>query len=243
MTATIAYQSDRVTLYHGLAGDVLAQIPTESVDLVLTDPPYGVEWRSNVRAQRFDMLAGDGADDAQRADIRAVLADCVRVVGQGRHLYVFGPDDVLDGLKVSATASLVWDKAIMGAGDLSAPWGPAHEPITFAVSKHRHAGESGKSSVPVRMRKGSVLRFTRTTGRKVRHPSEKPVGLLRELVESSTRAGDMVLDPFAGIASTGVAAVLAGRRAILAEVDEQWIGPAVDRLRSAERLADEAAAI
>lgn len=232
----VAYQSDRVTLYHGKAEVVLPTLDTESHDLVVTDPPYGVEFESGFRSEAFGQIHNDG--QADRGLVHVVLRECVRLVGQNRHLYVFGPSDVLDGLKVSETADLVWDKGIIGAGDLTSAWGPAHEPITFAISKHRHAGQTGKASPAVRLRKGSVLRFTRPTGRKVRHPNEKPVALLRELIESSTRGGDLVLDPFAGSGSSGVAAVLAGRRAVLVESDERWIGLATERITEAERLAD-----
>lgn len=235
--AVIAYQSERVTLWHGSALNVLPTLPTESVDLVLTDPPYGVDFASGFRSESFGTIANDGAGD--RGGVHEALRECVRLVGQNRHLYVFGPSDVLEGLKVGERTELIWDKGIIGAGNLSAPWGPAHEPITFAVSKHRHAGQTGRCSPAVRMRKGSVLRFTRPTGRKVRHPNEKPVALLRELIESSTRVGDTVLDPFAGSASTGVAAVLGGRKAVLCEVDERWLPLAVERITEAEAIANQ----
>lgn len=231
----IAYQSELAVIHHGDARDVLEAIPTESVHLVVTDPPYGVQWQSSRRADTFDQLDNDGADD--REGIRAVLKECVRVVGQNRHLYVFGPSDVVEGLKVSAPATLIWDKATLGAGDVTAAWAPAHEPITFAVSKNRHAGEAGTEGVPTRLRKGSVLRFPRQTGRKVRHPSEKPVPLLSELIESSSRRGDTVLDPFAGIGSTGVAAILCGRTCIMADTDERWVTLMVERVKAAERVA------
>lgn len=229
-----AYETELVTLYQGRAEDVLPELPTESFDLVLTDPPYGVDWQSNRRATSFGRMANDGTD---RAVVCDVMAECVRLVGQNRHLYVFGPSDALDGLKVSATAELIWDKGRMGMGDLSAAWGPAHEPITFAVSKHRHAGEKGKDALPVRLRKGSVLTFPAPTGRNVRHPSEKPLPLLRELLESSSRQGERVLDPFAGVGSTGVAAILSGRRAVLVELEPAFVTIAIDRLRAAECAA------
>lgn len=207
---TTLYRSDLAEVHLADARDVLAKIPKESLDLVVTDPPYGKEWKSNRRAESFGELVGDGRDD--RDSIRDVIEECVRVVGQHRHLYVFGPVDVLEGLKVSAVAELVWDKLRNGSGDVTAAWAPAHEPISFVVSKHRHAGESGKGAVPVRLRKGSVLRFTPPTGRNVRHPSEKPVALLRELVESSSRQGDTVLDPFAGSGTVPRVAEELGRR-------------------------------
>jgi site-specific DNA-methyltransferase (adenine-specific) len=234
------YQSDLVTLYLDDARDVLPTLATESVDLILTDPPYGVEWQSNRRSEKFDLLDNDSATD--RDGITEVLRECVRVVGQNRHLYVFGPPDVLVGLKVSAPATLVWDKVALGSGDVTAAWAPAHEQISFVVSKHRHAGKSGTEGLPTRLRKGSVLRFPRPTGRKVRHPSEKPVPLLRELIESSSRQGDLIGDAFAGVGSTGVAAVLSGRRALLMETEKQWADVAVERIQIAEELARQGAA-
>jgi DNA modification methylase len=158
-------------------------------------------------------------------------------------LYVFGPADLLEGLKVAPPVELVWDKGTMSGGDLTAPFGPAHERISFAVSKHRHPGQIGQDALPARIRKGSVLQFTRPTGLQVRHPTEKPVALLRELVESSSRAGELVLDPFAGVGSTGVAAILSGRRTLLVEFDDHYARVAVDRVRRAEALAAQAANI
>lgn len=230
------YESARATVLHADAREVLAEREQESVDLVVVDPPYGVEFQSGMRAESFAALTGDG--EHEREGVRKIIELAVRSVGQHRHLYVFGPTDVLEGQKVAEPVSLVWDKMKPGMGDLSSAWAPAHEPIAFTISKYRHGGRSGDESVAARMRKGTVLRFSPPTGRKVRHPTEKPVPLLAELIESSSRHGDLVLDPCAGSGSTGVAAVLRGRRALLIEVDERWAHLAADRLAKAERLVD-----
>ncbi|MEU4296359.1 DNA-methyltransferase [Kitasatospora aureofaciens] len=71
-----------------------------------------------------------------------------------------------------------------------------------------------------------------------RHPTEKPVRLMAELIESSSRRGELILDPFAGSGSTLVAALLAGRHAIGCELDERYVEVAVQRIREAERIAD-----
>lgn len=235
------YESPLVTVYHGHAEDVLPLMRTESVDLVITDPPYGVENQSNRRAEKFDVIAYDGAGD--RDLIRDVLRECVRIVAQQRHLYVFGPADALDGLKVSDVVELIWNKQALGSGDVTSAWGPSHERINFTVSKHRHAGKAGKPTLPTRLRKGTVLGYTRPTGRNVRHPNEKPVPLLRELVESSSKQGDLILDPYAGSGSTGVAAILTGRRAILCEVKREFAQLAADRCQKAEKAMAALAAI
>lgn len=237
----LVYESEFAQVWHGDARDVLATLPTESVDLILCDPPYGVEWQSNLRKERFAQLKGDGADAASRSVHREILEQCVRIVGQHRHLYVFGPADILHGLKISEVVQLIWDKGVLGSGDVTSSWGPQHEPINFFISKHRHAGKAGASTLPTRMRKGSVLRFMRPTGRKVRTPSEKPVPLLCELIESSSRRGDTVVDPYAGSGSTAAAAIISGRKIITCELDDQFIPLIVERVKNAERIAREAA--
>lgn len=64
-----------------------------------------------------------------------------------------------------------------------------------------------------------------------RHPAEKPLPLLRHLIATSTRPGDLILDCFAGRASIGAAAIDLRRRAILVEQDEGWFRAGLDRLR------------
>ncbi len=239
MSAAIIYSSDLATVYQGDALDVLPDLPTKSLDLLLLDPPYGVEWRSNRRAETFDQLLGDGVTD--RDGIAEALTMALRRLRVNRHLYVFGPGDVLAGLPVGAPTELVWDKDHIGMGDLSKAWGPAHEPITFGVHVPSAANRArGDGKTAARLRKGSVLRFPRPNSRGVRHPSEKPVPLLRELIESSSRQGDTVLDPFAGSGSTGVAALLSGRRTVLVELDPRWAELAAERVRRAEAWIREA---
>lgn len=234
---TLLYDSPTCQVWCGDSLPWLAAMQNESVQLVLTDPPYGVAFRSNMRADRFDAIAGDGGSDDEYGKIRSILGHAARVTAQSRHLYVFGPARLVDGLVVSATTELVWDKGGAGMGDLSSAWGPQHEPITFCVTASRHAGKAGKDNLAVRLRKGTVLKFPRRSGLRYRHPTEKPVPLLRELIESSSRAGDLVLDPFAGSGSTAVAAILAGRRATICELDPEHAAVAVERVRRAEEVA------
>lgn len=230
------HESEFATLWLGDSRDVLATYGNECVDLVVTDPPYGMEFRSGARLESFEPIANDGNNPEDKAVVFEVIRHAVRMVGQNRHIYVFGPQSLLDGHKVSAVADLVWDKATSGMGNLIAPWGPAHEPLSFATSMFRHGGKTGNDNLPVRLRKGSVLRFPRKTGRKVRHPAEKPIPLLRELIESSSRQGELVLDPFCGSGSTAVAAILSGRRALTVELTEHDAELALGRIKAAERL-------
>jgi DNA modification methylase len=221
------YRDESVTLYHGDCRAVLPAL-TEPIDLLLTDPPYGVNWQSNTRREKFDKIAGDDGT----LDVPAVLTQACRLLRVSRHAYVFGAFD-LTATPLTAAVHLVWDKQIIGAGNLSLPWGPAHEPITFAVHKPSQANkEAGRGNLSARLRKGSVLRAPRPhAGGVTRHPTEKPVSILREMIESSSVLGETVLDPFAGSGSTLVAAMLEGRRAIGIELDERYCETTAQRLQ------------
>ncbi|MFD5838212.1 DNA-methyltransferase [Streptomyces collinus] len=235
----VAYQSDRVTLYRGDAAALVGTLP--SVDLLATDPPYGVKFisrRNAHTATRFGPLLGDdGALDAP-----ALLGALTRAhLRNRRHAYVFGyrPDQLADPMQLGSTAELIWDKGAPGRGNFEMPWGPAHELITFGARSQSAAGRAnGDGKTVARLRAGSVLRYPRPSSSTGRHPTEKPVSLMAELIESSSRRGETVLDPFAGSGSTLVAAVLTGRRAIGCELDTRYVEVAVSRLSKAERIAD-----
>jgi DNA modification methylase len=126
----------------------------------------------------------------------------------------------------------MWDKQVVGMGDLTSAWGRSHEPITFAVYEISKANrEKGYGRLSARMRQGSVLSVPRTNGAStLRHPTEKPVKLLRMLIESSSVMDEVVLDPLMGVGSTLVAATLEERRSIGIELEEEYCEVAVERL-------------
>lgn len=242
---TVLHQTARSTVIWGDCRDpaVIATVPA-GYGLLCTDPPYGVNYRSS-HGQNFAKIQGDDGT----VDWPAILAEWVgadgtwtRGLGHCRHLYVFGytPDQLAAPLRLGGSCPLIWNKDQPGLGDLTQPWGLSHEVITFGVHVKTKSGrERVKDSLAARLRRGSVLRAQRPSGRGVtRHPTEKPVALMAQLIESSTTRGDLVVDPCAGSGSTGVAAVLEGRRAFLVEIDRKYAELAVQRVIAAERIAD-----
>lgn len=240
----ILHHTDRATVIWGDCRDpqVITQVPN-GYGLLCTDPPYGRAFKSG-RSDNFQQIAGDDGS----IDWPGVLAEWVgpegtttRGLAEHRHVYVFGyrPDQLSGPLRLGGTTELVWDKAMIGMGDLTVPWGPAHEPITFGVHVKRKANRaSGYGNLSARMRRGSIIRSKRpNSGSAKRHSNEKPVDVLAQLIESSSVRGDLVVDPCAGSGSTGVAAVLEGRRCFLVEVDRSYAELAVQRVQAAEQLA------
>lgn len=236
------YASPRATVVWGDCRDpdVIARVPRYG--LLCTDPPYGIRFRSRLGKNFEEMVGDDGS-----IDWPAVLAEWVGPEGTSsrgltdhRHVYVFGyrPDQLAAPLRLGGAVTLVWDKVNIGPGDLSQPWGPAHEIITFGVHlKGRAEREAGRGRLSGRLRQGSVLRVPRLNGTRVnRHPTEKPLELMARLIESSSVHGDLVVDPCSGSGSTLVAAVLEGRRAWGVEIDRKYAELAVQRIRAAEAI-------
>lgn len=224
-----------VKLYHGDCREILPQLQHDSVDLIVTDPPYGVKWQSGNRRIKFDTIAGDESTEAGIIGIGLSIP----LLRRGRHIYAFGRYD-LSGLGVAGPAELVWDKMIFTAGDLSIPWGTQHEPIEFYVNnKDGKLNKTPDGALTTRLRRGSVLRVPRLNATAIqRHPTEKPVALLRQLIESSSIMGETVLDPFAGSGSTLVAARIEGRQAIGIEIEERYCEEAAKRIDQGALLFD-----
>ena len=219
------YQRGDVTLYHGDSAEL-----SQPCDLILTDPPYGVDFVSNHRPEKWGRIEGDGTDDRPGVIVR--LDKAVGNLKHNRHVYVFGGSLDLSSLKLGSIVELVWDKGMLGMGDLSLPWGPQHEIIRFGIYLPSKANrERGDGALSARLRRGSVLRSLRPNATRAKnHPTEKPLDILRQMIESSSMFGETVYDPFAGSGSTLVAAALEGRAAVGCEIEERYCETAAKRL-------------
>ena len=202
------YQDDFVTLYHG---DCLELVDLWTcADVLVTDPPYGMAYRSSFsKLGPTDPIAGDETTAAREAAIEAWGFKAAIIFGTWR---VPRPSYVRQ--------LVIWDKGESpGMGDLSLPWGPSHEDIYIMGE-----GFQGR-------RTGSVIRYpTLSAGSAERpdHPTPKPVPLMEELIRKCPPG--VIADPFAGSGSTLVAAKALGRKAIGIELEERYCEMAARRL-------------
>jgi site-specific DNA-methyltransferase (adenine-specific) len=207
--ATPYYDDGTCRIYHGDCREVDAWDIASGV--LVTDPPYGMSYVSNF--SRY------GSTDPIIGDEGPLLRDEILARWGDRPALVFGTWRVSRPNGVREL--IVWDKGeTPGMGDLSLPWGPAHEEIYVLGS-----GFKGK-------RRPNVIRCpTIPAGSYSRpaHPTPKPLSLMTGLV-TYCPPGAEVVDPFMGSGTTLRAAKDCGRRAIGVEVDERYCEIAAKRL-------------
>lgn len=200
----------------------LISLDDESVDLILTDPPYGIDYQSNRSRDFFDNLRFNPiANDKDLLWFPSFIKQCERVLKKDSHCYLFctwktyhtfvvGLADVPD---LCLKGVVVWDKMTHGSGDLQAGLAPSHEWILF-LTKGRRLWD-GK-------RPNDIIHCSGVPKSRMVHPNQKPITLLRGLVQQSSNIGDLVLDPFSGSGSTLLAAMWDKRNFLGFELDEDY---------------------
>lgn len=205
------YEDDRVTIWHGDCRELTDWL---TADVLVTDPPYGMALRSGMGGRMGDLrIAGDDTTET-RDDALAMWGD--------RPALVFGRWSV--PRPPSTRMVLTWEKGEhVGMGDLTLPWKPNTEEVyVLGTGYNGHRGSSVLRHLAVAGCVGA-----RNTGVRA-HPTEKPVGLLRDLIAKCPPG--TIADPFMGSGTTLRAAKDLGRRAIGVELDERYCEAAARRL-------------
>ena len=202
-------------IINGDCVSVLPQLPAESVDFVLTDPPYLVNYHS--RDGRS--IAGDG----ESAWLKPAFHEIYRVLKPNSFCVSFyGWNRVDEFFAAWKTAGfrpaghLVWVKSYASSRGLLAY---RHEQAYLLVK-----GEVARPSQAL----PDVLDWHYTGNRL--HPTQKPVRSLKPVIDAFTKPGDIVLDPFCGSGSTLLAAKILGRRYIGIELNPQFCQTAYRRV-------------
>jgi len=242
--------TDQAVLLQGEALSVLSTLPSESVDAVITDPPYssGGAFRGDrmaapsVKYQNTDTVKSYGQEfSGDNRDQRSFLfwcslwlSECLRVAKPGAVIGVFSDwrqlPTVCDAVQAGGwvwRGIAAWDKT-EGVRPYLGRFRAQCEFLAWGTKGARPAmPEIGALPGVFRACSKSSAKF---------HLCGKPVPVMREIVRVAPRGG-VVLDPFAGSASTGVAALLEGRSFIGIELLEGNCAVSERRLREAEAQA------
>lgn len=222
-------------LTHGDCLSLMDEIPDGSADLVVTDPPYktitGGDSNGKNSTRPKGMLSGNRKLFTYQNGITAKewMPEVFRVLKDGGHCYVFtNALNLRDMLNVAESVGfklhnvLVWEKNNCTPSQF---YMKNCEYVLFLrKGKAKWISDIGGSK--------TVHKYNNVIGSK-KHPTEKPVNLLEFYIKNSSCDGDVVLDPFMGSGSTGVACMNTGRRFIGMELDENYFQIAKNRIEEA----------
>ena len=204
--------------------ELMKDIPDGSVDFVLTDPPYGMAFKSNYRKEKYNEIKNDKSLEW----LEKYVGECFRILKHNTAVYFFCSWHNVDVFKRAIEKKfkikniLVWEKNNTSMGDLKASYAPKYEMIIFA-----HKGRKLLNG----FRYADIIKANRT-GNKL-HPTEKPVDLLELFIKNSSDENAVVFDGFMGSGSTGVACVNTNRNFIGIELDEGYFNIAKKRIEEA----------
>lgn len=199
----VEHLSDDVTL---MLGDAVEIAPTLTYDCIVSDPPYGMAFRSNHRIEKHDAIANDG-------NAELLVWACTLPARHSR--YLFCRWDNLQDVPLPKSC-VTWVKNNWSMGDLEHEHGRQTEIALFYPGDQHFWPKGRPNDVIIAPRTGNE-----------HHPTEKPVQLMRAIIEWTS---GIVCDPFMGSGSTGVAAVSIGRPFVGVELDPKHFDTACRRI-------------
>lgn len=240
-------KKNSIHLIHGDFYQEMPKVGTDSIDLVLVDPPYNIardnefelEGRSNI-SQNFGEW--DKFTDEQFIYMFSTWAtEWSRVLRPQGSGYVFTSDSYISDLRKALTnaglhvkATIVWHKSNPGTQVVKTNFKSSVEYILFFTKGEgghtfNWQGENEMHNFIEAPICGGNERLTDAKNN-VLHPTQKPERVIRHLMEISSNRGDMVLDGFMGVGTTGKVAKTLGRKFIGIEQDKAYYDAAVRRL-------------
>jgi len=185
------------------------------IKCVITDPPYGMNYISNRRtaSEKDKGISNDENLDLAIETVNKVFSKLYNKMDENSALFCFIGwkqekyfIELIEDIGFEVKNVLIWNKNNHGTGDLIYSFAPKHERIIYAT----------KGKVKLNYRNPDVLEGSDI---RTNHPTSKPIDLLKKLIESTTLQNDIVVDPFAGHGSTGIAAKELNRNYWLCELD------------------------
>jgi len=216
-----------IDLMQGDCLERMKEIPDGSVDMILTDPPYGMDFQSNRRLvmDKFKKIQNDN----NLKWLPDFVSECHRVMNNNTALYFFCSWHNLDIFKQEIEKLfkiknvIVWVKNNHGSGDLKAQYAPKHEFVIYA-NKGRSMFRSKRIS--------DVMEYPKIHSSKLQHPTEKNTDMLKVFISNNSDNYSIILDPFMGSGTTGVAAKNLNRSFIGIELDAGYFEIARNRIES-----------
>ena len=216
------------TLIHGDCLEEMKKLADDGVkvDMICTDPPYLMNYKTGRRKDKTHDFCKSIANDTNFELIKDIMPLLFELLNQGGAIYMFCNANYIDYFKQQIEQHfalkniLIWVKNNWSAGDLKGAYAKQTEFILYAV-KGRHILNGARDT--------DTLYYNRVVGNMQLHQNQKPVDLCKYLINKSSNENDTVLDCFMGSGSTGVACLQTNRNFIGIELEEKYYNIAKKR--------------
>lgn len=188
----------------------IKQIPDKSIDVIITDPPYGVGFKKSGEPY----LAGDNVNL-----LPVILPEFYRVLKDDGAIFIFSSTPKLQEFLLSVQMYfkmhniIIWDKVNPIYPKSNAHFRLQYEPIIYA-SKGLHYLKSSKCS--------DIIQAKIPRGKIRIHPTQKPIEVINHIIDSLGEDKNIILDPFMGSGTTAVSCIEKGKNYIGFEINEEW---------------------
>lgn len=217
--------------------DIIKQIPDNSVDFILTDPPYNLGQHStgNINLPGRSAMNNDVAEwDMIDFNPEEWADDFIRILKPTGNLFIFTSYNQLGRWyncldhRFDVSNFMIWHKTNPSPKIYKAGFLNSCEMIFTCWNKHHTWNFLSQAEMHNFLESPICMKPERLTSPK--HPTQKPVSILKKMVTIASNEGDIVFDPFMGVGSTGVAALGLNRRFIGVELDEEYYVAAKKRI-------------
>lgn len=214
----------------------MSKLEANSIDLVVTDPPYGIDYKSGHRVhselETTKGILNDG--DENLSFLTQVAAELYRVMKNNTHIYWFARWDktdeqlpMLEEAGFTIKNNLIWVKNNWSMGDLEGAYAGQYECIIFAQKGRKTLNEVDGVS-----RHSDIIEYKREGSKYMYHSHQKPIALIEFLIRKSSVEGDLVLDAFIGSGTTAIASHNVNRDYIGYEQHEPHYQTAIKRIEN-----------
>ena len=224
-----------ISLYNTDAIEWLKTLDNDSVDLIVSDPPYRVQQHgSSGLSGIFKTKTGVEKElnsklfQHNEVEVTDYASELFRVLKPDNHCYIMTNDfnlinflNVFTDVGFHFTKLIIWDKQ----NKIANPYYMQQVEYILFMSKGRtkQINNCGTSN---------LLSISNIQNKNNDHPTEKPVELMEILIKNSSKEGDLVMDPFVGVGATALACKNLNRNFIGCEIDKKYYDTAMERLNS-----------
>lgn len=207
----------------------MKHIPDGSVDLIVTDPPYLINYKTGHRKDKMHRFNDVILNDDNEQLITDYVKECYRILKEDSAMYLFCSSHKVDFFKrelekeFSIKNMIIWMKNNHTAGDLESAFGRKYE-IVFLVNKGQRKFNGERLT--------DIWEFPRVSGDGQLHQNQKPIELIKRCIEKHSNVGDVVFDGFMGSGTTAAAALDTNRNYIGFELDEYYFNVAEKRIKN-----------